>query len=721
MRRICQPRSRSRPHVTVRYARRELPEFAEELYDQVWLDRIYLSGPDTFDAPSNAEGLSTLFVRCESEQLERLSYKPDFPDSVFHLTLYDGRPSQFAEKAYLLLCTFDWHLEVKLPPSHVEPIRKIADAAGNTLPRLTPAARQLLGRVTNGDIKAESLLRIGDDVRLELLRLTCYELHSMVMPSSPEVGKGIVHNHGRTPPMAQGELWSFFDLIRDSGVLKPREAVNRDHRRNGLYITPPEIASDMVACAHALLPSQSYPIDFGDPAVGSGIFVAALVGEFNRGDIRSAIGVEADERRSALTAERWRHIGLEVNSDDFVERILGDAGDVNGAWLAQKRNLVIANPPYVRSQGLDAARVSHWRSASGGKVGLVPDARSDLYVYFIFAAHTWLEAGGVAMWLLPTEFMFTRYGQVLRKYLLEKVDLIRVHVYGGPSQFSNARVSSCVVLYRKSHPQSTGSVAFTQGGTLMSPVERVSVPWRDLNAEGKWQRIFQSSLQPVGTKTLVTIGDLFVVRRGIATGANRFFVISQELVDALQIPARWRKPVLPKAFLIPSGVIEADNQGNPGNIPFSWLIDCDAHMAEIAAEAPFFAEYLKEIEMEVGDRELVRRRKPFYRQEANRPPRFVFTYMARQNSVGKRFRLNRSNAVALNNYLCLYPLAGVETWLAASVANELLLLDALRSVGNTALKANGREYSGGLIKLEPRELRDLSLAVVPLGLIEALT
>jgi hypothetical protein len=76
-----------------------------------------------------------------------------------------------------------------------------------------------------------------------------------------------------------------------------------------------------------------------------------------------------------------------------------------------------------------------------------------MYCYFLLLCHEWMEEQGLAIWLIPSEFMDVNYGGTLRRYLTERVALLHIHRFS-PSdlQFADAMVSSAVVVFRKSLP-----------------------------------------------------------------------------------------------------------------------------------------------------------------------------------------------------------------------------------------------------------------------------
>ena len=83
----------------------------------------------------------------------------------------------------------------------------------------------------------------------------------------------------------------------------------------------------------------------------------------------------------------------------------------------------------------------------------------------------------------------------------------------------------------------------------------------------------------------------------------------------------------------------------------------------------------------------------------------VVTYMGRSDSNRQVFRfiMNRTQAVATNSYLLLYP---KEPFKYKMREPEILrnVWKALNSIPKEELKKCGRVYGGGLYKLEPKEL-----------------
>jgi len=57
---------------------------------------------------------STVAIAVDLMSLRELLYKPDFPDGVPHITLYDGRNRAFARDLYSLVRQYVWHDELQV-------------------------------------------------------------------------------------------------------------------------------------------------------------------------------------------------------------------------------------------------------------------------------------------------------------------------------------------------------------------------------------------------------------------------------------------------------------------------------------------------------------------------------------------------------------------------------------------------------------------------------
>jgi hypothetical protein len=83
--------------------------------------------------------------------------------------------------------------------------------------------------------------------------------------------------------------------------------------------------------------------------------------------------------------------------------------------------------------------------------------------------------------------------------------------------------------------------------------------------------------------------------------------------------------------------------------------------------------------------------------------------MGRQGTNGNPFRFfwNKSQAVAANVYLMLYPKVEMKAALDATPDLYPVIFSHLQSLTGEHLIKEGRVYGGGLHKMEPKELSNL--------------
>lgn len=497
-----------------------------------------------------------------------------------------------------------------------------------------------------------------------------------------------------------------------------------ERNKLGQFATPIELATDILEYAKRLVP-VSQRVHFLDPAFGKGSFYAALLRLFPLSQIAKAQGYEVDPQYGKEAIELWNHTLLELRLEDFTQSPPPD-------FEAQKTNLLICNPPYVRHHHLSSEEKSRLRSTAYQTTGLKLNGRAGLYCYFLLISHRWLADGGLAGWLIPSEFMDVNYGQLIKKYLMEQVTLQHIHRFNPDElQFEDALVSSAAVWFTKKKPPADHEVRFSYGGTLLKPERSEVISIDDLQQTAKWTRLPAISAKtvpesvPDANHRSIRLSDLFRIKRGLATGANNFFILTLEQIEEYRLPSEFLIPILPSPRYLSIDEINADSDGDPMLDRQLYLLDCNLPEQVVRTEYPQLWEYLQAgVRLGVSKRHLCSCRSPWYSQEKRPPSPFLCTYMGRHSSDNRkpfRFILNLSNATASNAYLMLYPIPPLRKELEENPDLLRAVWRALNEIPTDMLKAEGRVYGGGLYKIEPNELAntpaDSILVVLPEGVV----
>ena len=198
--------------------------------------------------------------------------------------------------------------------------------------------------------------------------------------------------------------------------------------------------------------------------------------------------------------------------------------------------------------------------------------------------------------------MDVNYGDVVKRYLTERVCLLHVHRFcPSDCQFDDALVSSAIVVFEKRKPKSDQVVAFSYGGTLTRPADETVVSLDELRAAKKWTSLpRRPAARPDAPSA--TLGDFFRVKRGLATGNNDFFIVPRQKLRELGIPAACVRPILPSPRFLKQEVIDADSDGWPALERQLALIDCGENEDDIRERWPRFAAYLGDGENEASMR-----------------------------------------------------------------------------------------------------------------------
>jgi adenine-specific DNA-methyltransferase len=191
-----------------------------------------------------------------------------------------------------------------------------------------------------------------------------------------------------------------------------------------------------------------------DPACGEGELLIAM------GDILfdsaidfSLTGYDANEQYLSFAHERILRFGAENTKlvhEDFLQAIdvsshqssLGLFQEYNKSSVNNSFDIVIANPPYVRTQLLGTEQAQELAQKFNLK------GRVDLYYPFLIAMTESLKEGGILGVITSNRYLSTKGGESIRKFLSENYEILELIDLGDTKLF-DAAVLPAIFIGRK--------------------------------------------------------------------------------------------------------------------------------------------------------------------------------------------------------------------------------------------------------------------------------
>jgi hypothetical protein len=352
-----------------------------------------------------------------------------------------------------------------------------------------------------------------------------------------------------------------------------------------------------------------------DPSIGDGALSLALIKELKEtysGNIE-LFAFDTNANALAIAQSRFEkafpECTLHFSNQDFLQFVISadkepDLLSLSSAAKKPIFDLIIANPPYVRTQiiGADAAQVLARAFGLAGRV--------DLYQAFLLAMAKVLAPDGAAGFIISNRFMTTKGGGTLRTKLRQMLTLREVWDLGDTKLFDAAVLPAVIVANGLGTSDDDKSISFTsiyetqdqatakaptpiqalehEGVVEISDGRRFQVKSGALDGsadiDGVWRVATATGdawLSTVQQHTAKTFGDVGKIRVGVKTCADKIFirhdwedVTNGDIPELLRIltthhgAGRFRATAPKKAryILYPQTVVDGQRQASDLNL-----------------------------------------------------------------------------------------------------------------------------------------------------------
>ncbi|MFX0173587.1 MAG: class I SAM-dependent DNA methyltransferase, partial [Candidatus Hodarchaeota archaeon] len=503
----------------------------------------------------------------------------------------------------------------------------------------------------------------------------------------------------------------------------------RSRRKLGQFWTPEHIAEFMIELVLVKKPKSIL-----DPCIGPGTFYHQLRKiSPNYNGRYSAVEIHPLLFEISAVSLYRSQIGLEIVYDDFLKVNSSSFSNriEDSLAISQPKHLdsyikpmissgfdcIVCNPPYSRhhviSRHLKNEVGTDIESIFGGKFNRI----SSLFMYFILKSLMLLLKNGQMVFITPTISFESRNSNYLKKILKTRFRVPSIIVFHHSlNVFPGVDTAACIFAIDGRKPNSSDLTRLIVVKQWVPKEELLEILNTDNQKFNQWPNVeiyrkkqlvldiesnWTNPRSFTSTNTndkLVELSKFFKVMRGIATGNNDYFTLTEEQLIQYKIKREYVVPTITRTRYVQKYLFSEEDHSILRSMKRKvWLLNLHQERETIDdQELQKYIEYGLSLGVHKGS--LVKTRKYWYCTEKRSIPYFIFTYLSRGNP---RFILNEAQALPLNTFLMLYPKND------HNLTNEFLSLFWVILNSNTtieALRDAGRCYGGDTLKIEPKEM-----------------
>jgi len=332
------------------------------------------------------------------------------------------------------------------------------------------------------------------------------------------------------------------DLFNNLSVSYRKTIENDSGKRDGVVYTPKWLASHIVSNAvgqwQKVHRGGRPPTAAADVSCGTGVFLTELQRQISQAQWNCEIyGYDKDE--AALRIAKLYAWATESDYRLEQKDTLSLGADLfSNPNPNAKFDIIVGNPPYVRSPNLNKDYLAFLRSSYlSAKKGAF-----DLSVVFVEKIFELLNEGGIASLILTNKFTSAAYGKEICRLLADQFRVISIEDFHDNQLFQGYTTYTCILTIAKLKPAKRfilkkhfekidfGKPQLRGFKSETVPYEALKThPWNLTSGlEGEVIRKCSDSRHPLLT-------DVFRgAYQGVRTGANDVFILDKDSVDGFE-------------------------------------------------------------------------------------------------------------------------------------------------------------------------------------------
>lgn len=324
---------------------------------------------------------------------------------------------------------------------------------------------------------------------------------------------------------------------------------------------------------------------------------------------------------------------------------------------------IIANPPYLKYNSYSIP--SSLKDVFFNEFGLRYEAKVNSYIIFVTKCIQHLKEGKKASFLIPSDWLKIKSGEAFKNWILSSGYMRHLIIFNEQIPvFKDNMSTACLLLMEK-----------TKGSYEIRKLDYTS----DLNLKNILEIKPETKINKVHKKNYVPLSEFVTIRRGIATGANSWFIQSQS------------KTNLPEDYLVKC-IAKAYNIKNNKFTEYDWvdmgspvLVQPDIHNEKCL-------DYIRQGEdQNIHLGYLTSKRKYWYKINLPSTPDYFLNVFTRSKF---NFIENLCKAHSLTCFHYVY----LKDKTLKNKFEKMILSDEFQQNAKDVMKV----YAGGLMKLEPK-------------------
>ena len=457
-------------------------------------------------------------------------------------------------------------------------------------------------------------------------------------------------------------------------------------KKLGQFFTPYDIAEFM--CKWVIKKDGNVL----DPAVGNAVFFRTI---------------------SRLSPNKRDFLGYEIDRcviDYFDSHSAGELieGDYLTSSWDDKYDCIICNPPYNKFQSIDNRGNIYACFEKNGYGGL--SRYTNQYILFLIKSLSQLKDGGRLAYIIPSEFLNSKYGSTVKQLLVDNKYLRTIiNFQNDKDVFFNALTTCCIIFVEKT-TNNTG-VEFINIedchsiNSLDVESNRISqksliLDFEQLKKQEKWLNFLKNEEIKEYNNT-VDCKTFFKASRGIATGNNDYFLFSYGKARTHKIPRENLKPCVCRAADVKRPFFTEQD--------FEEIVRIGKNAFILNVENN--ADSDTQLYLNLGEEQGVNKKYlPAHRKIWHKPETSKIAPIWLVSAGRGEIKVVRNLAGVPN----LTTFHGIIVKDEYKHLTDVIFLYLISTIGQAIIKQNKKELGGGLDKFQPNDINDAKMLDVRL-------